>query len=159
MAADVSAQQKSVLARPLVQVHGAKGTAKAIALVRQKPKGAISGTIRINKKPLAYYVNSNMILKFNDALLAIGPKYLNMVNIDINAHGGGTVSKIYAIRQALCKGIVAYIGKHVDEDSMSKLKDKLMSLDKQMLIRDSRRIRPKLFGGPGATARYRKSYR
>ncbi|MEN2496199.1 MAG: 40S ribosomal protein S16 [Marteilia pararefringens] len=136
-----------------------KGTAKAIAMVRPKSKGLAHGTIKVNKKPLLHFVDNILILKFQDCLSAIGADNLALMKIDIKVTGGGSVSRLYAVLQALCKGSIAYLGKYVDEDSMARLKEKLLALDKTLLIKDSRRTRPKRFGGAGANARYRKSYR
>ncbi|VDN44745.1 unnamed protein product [Gongylonema pulchrum] len=67
--------------------------------------------------------------------------------------------QIYAIRQALAKAIVAYYQKFVDEQTKKELKDQLVSYDRNLLVADPRRREPKKFGGPGARARYQKSYR
>ena len=88
-----------------------KGTAKAIAIVRPRSSKLSHGTIKVNKKPLLYYSNNLMALKFNDSMLAIGPEYINMMKIDIKVTGGGSISKIYAINQAFCKASVAFLGK------------------------------------------------
>merc|ERR1712062_914475 len=72
---------------------------------------------------------------------------------------GGRVSQIYAIRQALSKAIVAYYQKYVDEQSKKTIKDILIQFDRTLLVADPRRCEAKKFGGPGARARYQKSYR
>ncbi len=80
---------------------------------------------------------------------------------------------MYAIRQAIAKAIVAYYQKcnfvslslfsscklDVDEASKRALKDQLVAYDRTLLVADPRRCEPKKFGGPGARARYQKSYR
>ena len=73
--------------------------------------------------------------------------------------GGGTTSQVYAIRQAIAKAIVAYYQKYVDEKSKKEIKDILVAYDRTLLVADPRRCEPKKFGGPGARARYQKSYR
>ena len=73
--------------------------------------------------------------------------------------GGGTTSQVYAIRQAIAKAIVAYYQKYVDETSKKEIKDILVAYDRTLLVADPRRCEPKKFGGPGARARYQKSYR
>lgn len=73
--------------------------------------------------------------------------------------GGGSTAQIYAIRQALAKGIVAYYQKYVDEASKKQIKDTLVQYDRTLLVADPRRCEPKKFGGPSARARYQKSYR
>jgi hypothetical protein len=47
----------------------------------------------------------------------------------------------------------------VDEASKRALKDQLVAYDRTLLVADPRRCEPKKFGGPGARARYQKSYR
>jgi hypothetical protein len=47
----------------------------------------------------------------------------------------------------------------VDEASKKEIKDILLRYDRTLLVADSRRCEPKKFGGPGARARYQKSYR
>ena len=47
----------------------------------------------------------------------------------------------------------------VDEASKKEIKDILISYDRTLLVADPRRCEPKKFGGPGARARYQKSYR
>jgi len=77
----------------------------------------------------------------------------------IRVKGGGQVSQIYAIRQAIAKSLVAYYQKYVDEASKKEIKDILLSYDRTLLVADPRRSEPKKFGGPGPRARYQKSYR
>jgi small subunit ribosomal protein S16e len=85
--------------------------------------------------------------------------FLKQVDIRVRTKGGGTTSQIYAIRQAIAKGIVAYYQKFIDEASKKEIKDILVQYDRTLLVADSRRCEPKKFGGPGARARYQKSYR
>lgn len=73
--------------------------------------------------------------------------------------GGGHTSQIYAIRQAIAKSIIAYYQKYVDEYAKNQLKQTLVQYDRTLLVADNRRCEPKKFGGPGARARYQKSYR
>jgi small subunit ribosomal protein S16e len=47
----------------------------------------------------------------------------------------------------------------VDEASKREIKDILVQYDRTLLVADPRRCEPKKFGGPGARARYQKSYR
>ena len=54
---------------------------------------------------------------------------------------------------------MAYYQKYVDEYSKNQLKSALVQYDRTLLVADSRQCEPKKFGGPGARARYQKSYR
>lgn len=47
----------------------------------------------------------------------------------------------------------------VDEASKKEIRDQLILYDRTLLVADPRRSEPKKFGGPGARARYQKSYR
>merc|ERR1712226_1595686 len=47
----------------------------------------------------------------------------------------------------------------VDEHSKRILKDSLVQYDRTLMVADPRRSECKKFGGPGARARYQKSYR
>jgi len=73
--------------------------------------------------------------------------------------GFSNISFSIAIRQAIAKGIVAYHQKFVDEASKQEIRNTLISYDRSLLVADPRRCEPKKFGGPGARARYQKSYR
>ena len=55
--------------------------------------------------------------------------------------------------------VVAFFQKHVDEAAKKEVKDLLLSYDRTLLVADPRRCEPKKFGGPGARARFQKSYR
>lgn len=72
--------------------------------------------------------------------------------------GGGHVSQVYAIRQAIAKAVVAYYAKNFDAASAFELKKKLVAYDRALLIADPRRMEPKKFGGQGARARRQKRF-
>ncbi|KFY25581.1 hypothetical protein V491_01674, partial [Pseudogymnoascus sp. VKM F-3775] len=94
------------------------------------------------------------------------------VDIRVRVTGGGHTSQIYAIRQAIAKSLVAYYQKFVDEYAKNQLKAAFVAYDRTLLVADPRRTdtthsKPtnppstamNKFGGPGARARYQKSYR
>ncbi|XP_072589834.1 small ribosomal subunit protein uS9-like [Vulpes vulpes] len=90
---------------------------------------------------------------FSEALQLAG------VDIRVRVKGGGHVAQIYAIRQSISKALVAYYQKYVDEASKKEIKDILIQYDRTLLVADPQRCESKKFGGPGARARYQKSYR
>ncbi|KAK9696294.1 40S ribosomal protein S16, partial [Basidiobolus ranarum] len=92
-------------------------------------------------------------------ILILGEDKFANVDIRVRVRGGGHTSQIYAIRQAIAKAIVAFYQKFVDEASKKEIKEKLIAYDRTLLVADPRRCEPKKFGGPGARARYQKSYR
>lgn len=55
--------------------------------------------------------------------------------------------------------MTVYYISDVDEASKKEIKDTLIQYDRSLLVADPRRCEPKKFGGPGARARYQKSYR
>lgn len=92
-------------------------------------------------------------------MLILGADRFADIDIRLRVKGGGYTAQIYAIRQAIAKGLVAYYQKYVDEATKKELKDALLAYDRTLLVADPRRCEPKKFGGRGARARFQKSYR
>lgn len=109
--------------------------------------------------PLELLQPDTMRMKVMEPLLLLGKQRFSNLDIRLRVHGGGHVAQIYAIRQAIAKGIVSFYQKFVDEQSKNAIKDVLLTYDRTLLVADPRRAEPKKFGGPGARARYQKSYR
>mmetsp|Transcript_39458 Transcript_39458/g.80822 ORF Transcript_39458/g.80822 Transcript_39458/m.80822 type:complete len:105 (-) Transcript_39458:76-390(-) len=97
--------------------------------------------------------------KIFEPVLLIGTEKFKEVDIRVRVRGGGNSSQVYAIRQAIAKGIVAFYQKYVDEQSKREIKETLVQFDRSLLVADPRRCEPKKFGGRGARARFQKSYR
>jgi small subunit ribosomal protein S16e len=117
------------------------------------------GLIKVNGAPITLVQPEVLRFKVYEPLLIVGLDKFANIDIRVRVTGGGHVSQVYAIRQAIAKGVVAYNQKYVDEQSKNELKKAFLSYDRALLIADSRRSEPKKFGGPGARARYQKSYR
>ncbi|KIV89975.1 40S ribosomal protein S16-B [Exophiala mesophila] len=137
-----------------VQCFGKKKTATAVAHAK---KG--KGLIKVNGKPLSLVQPEILRFKVYEPLLVVGLDKFSEIDIRVRVTGGGHTSQIYAIRQAISKALVAYYQKYVDEYTKNKLKQALVQYDRTLLVADNRRSEPKKFGGPGARARYQKSYR
>jgi len=143
-----------------VQVFGRKKTSTAVAHVKEG-----KGLVKVNGCPLHLVTPEILRTKVHEPFMAIklgnNPLPFDFSDLDIRVRvkGGGYSAQIYAIRQAIAKGIVAYYQKFVDESSKQKIKDKFLAYDRSLLVADSRRTEPKKFGGPSARARYQKSYR
>merc|ERR1711893_158073 len=137
-----------------VQVYGRKKTATAVAHCKRG-----KGLIRVNGRPLENIEPQMLRAKLQEPVLLLGKDRFAGVDIRIRVRGGGHIAQIYAIRQAISKAVVAYYQKYVDEASKKEIKDILSSYDRSLLVADPRRCEPKKFGGPGARARYQKSYR
>merc|ERR1712142_84011 len=137
-----------------VQTFGRKKTATAVAYCKRG-----KGIIRVNGKPLEQVEPKPLQFKLQEPILLLGKDRFSEVDIRIRVKGGGRIAQIYAIRQALSKALVAYYQKFVDEQSKKAIKDLLVQHDRTLLVADPRRCESKKFGGPGARARYQKSYR
>ncbi|OIR58527.1 MAG: 40S ribosomal protein S16 [Amphiamblys sp. WSBS2006] len=115
--------------------------------------------VRINGVPISLIEPEAMRIKIREPLLLLGKDRLEGLDIEVTVKGGGSISRIYAVRQAISKAIVAYHQKYVDEISKQEIKEMLLSHDRFLLVSDPRRCEPKKFGGRGARARFQKSYR
>ncbi|WP_407356872.1 30S ribosomal protein S9 [Methanolobus sp. WCC5] len=130
----------------VVTSSGKKKTAIARATVK---KG--TGKVRINKKPLEIYDPEFAKLKIVEAVMLAGD-IAESVDIDVIVKGGGIIGQANAARTAIARGIV-------DWTNDTNLRDSYMAYDRNLLVNDSRQKETKKFGGPGARARYQKSYR
>merc|ERR1712139_293679 len=137
-----------------VQTFGRKREAVAVAFVK---KG--KGLIKVNGVPIELVQPETLRFKVWEPVLLLGANRYREVDIRIRVKGGGHVSQIYAIRQAIAKALVAWYQKYVDEAAKREIKDILMNYDRSLLVADPRRTEPKKFGGRGARARFQKSYR
>ncbi|OAG29505.1 small subunit ribosomal protein S16e [Nematocida displodere] len=115
--------------------------------------------VLVNKRPLQLLHPKMILAKVTELFSIIDPKFYERLSFNVEVRGGGDVTRLYAVRQALAKSLIAYYGKFVDEQVRSDLKNIISKYDRYMLVTDSRRKEPKKAGGPGARARYQKSYR
>ena len=138
----------------LAQCFGRKKNAVAVASVRNG-----KGVLRVNGSPIELLEPQSLRAKVLEPILLLGLAKFQKLDIRIRVRGGGYVAQIYAIRQALSKGVVAYYQKYVNETEKREIKELLLQYDRSLLVADPRRCEPKKYGGPGARARYQKSYR
>merc|ERR1711879_880958 len=129
-----------------VQTFGKKRTATAVAFCKEG-----RGLIRVNGSPIGLVEPAIMRMKVYEPVLVLKPAAFANVDIRVRVSGGGHTSQVYAIRQATAK--------YEDAAQALELKKALISYDRTLLVADPRRCEPKKFGGPGARARYQKSYR
>ncbi|OHS96790.1 40S ribosomal protein S16 [Tritrichomonas foetus] len=137
-----------------VQVFGRKRTATAVAFCKEG-----SGLIKLNGTPLDQVASETLKAKLIEPLQLIGEDKMKNLDIRLRVHGGGHVSQIYAIRQAVAKAVVAFYQKYVDEQAKDEIKRILLDYDRTLLVADPRRMEPKKFGGQGARVRRQMSYR
>nr|WP_321497753.1 30S ribosomal protein S9 [uncultured Methanolobus sp.] len=130
----------------VITSSGKKKTAIARATVK---KG--TGKVRINKKPLEIFDPEFAKLKIVEAVMLAG-EVAEGVDIDVTVSGGGIIGQANAVRTAIARGIV-------DWTNDTALRDAYMAYDRNLLVNDSRQKETKKFGGPGARAKYQKSYR
>merc|ERR1719189_527936 len=147
-------QEAKVQKGEMVQCFGRKKTAVAVALVRTG-----KGEFRVNGCPLHTVKPDLLRVKVYEPFLLLGKKRCNKLDIKLRCKGGGFTAQIYAMRQAIAKGIVAYYQKFIDEATKKEIKDVLMQYDRSLIVADPRRREPKKFGGRSARARFQKSYR
>lgn len=117
------------------------------------------GLIKVNGSPLELLQPETLRLKVLEPVLLLSKDRFKNIDIRIRVRGGGYVSQIYAIRQAIAKSVIAWNQKYVDEATKKELRDILIAYDRSLLVADPRRCEPKKFGGHGARARRQKSYR
>lgn len=138
-----------------ITAKGGKKTAVAISTCKNSGKFEVT----VNKRPLHLYSPKMILAKVMELFSIIDKKFYEGLSFDVSVRGGGDVTRLYAVRQALAKSLIAYYGKFVDEQIRADLKDVITKYDRYMVVTDSRRKEPKKVGGPGARARYQKSYR
>ena len=130
----------------VITSSGKKKTAIARATVK---KG--TGKVRINKKPLEIYSPDFAKFKIYEAVMLAG-EVIEGIDVDVVVSGGGIIGQASAVRTAIARGIV-------DWTNDTNLRDAYMAYDRNLLVNDSRQKETKKFGGPGARAKYQKSYR
>ena len=89
-----------------VQVFGRKKAATAVAYCKQG-----RGLIKVNGCPIELLEPEILRLKTFEPVLLLGQNRFENVDIRIRVKGGGFTAQIYAIRQAIAKGLVAYFQK------------------------------------------------
>ncbi|XP_067393797.1 small ribosomal subunit protein uS9-like [Emydura macquarii macquarii] len=137
-----------------IQVFGQKKTATAVVHCKRG-----NGLIKVNGRPLEMIKPRTLQCKLLEPVLLLGKERFAGVDDRICVKGGGHVAQIYTIRQSISKALVAYYQKYVHEASKKEIKDILIQYDRTLLVADPRHCESKKFGGPGARARYQKSYR
>jgi small subunit ribosomal protein S16e len=137
-----------------VNTFGRKKTAVAVVHCKRG-----KGLLKVNGSQLNLMKPDVLALKVFEPIHLLGAQYFSNLDIRIRTKGGGHVSQVFAIRQAIAKALLAFHQKFVDEETRRNIKERIMSFDRSLLVADYRRCEPKMFGGRGARARFQKSYR
>ena len=130
----------------VTNTSGKKKTAIARATVRDG-----EGRVRINSRPVELVEPELARLKMLEPF-RIADDVRDGVDIDVSVEGGGISGQADAVRTAIARGLVQHTGD-------AELRDAYMEFDRSLLVNDVRQSEPKKWGGPGARARYQKSYR
>jgi small subunit ribosomal protein S16e len=151
-----------------VSCYGKKKTSTAVAHCKEG-----KGLVHLGGTPIGLIEPESMRLKALEPMLVVGMDkfrwvmfyatltlklcslacYYSPVDIRVRVSGGGHVSQVYAIRQAIAKSLVAFYAKNFDAASALELRQQFIAYDRTLLIADPRRMEPKKFGGQGARAR------
>jgi small subunit ribosomal protein S9 len=131
----------------VTNTSGKKKTAVARATVSEG-----EGRVRINSQPVELVEPELSQLKMLEPFRISGDDLRSEVDIDVTVSGGGFAGQADAARTAIARGLVQHL-----QDA--ELRDAFLEFDRSLLVNDSRQSEPKKWGGPGARARYQKSYR
>ncbi|WP_436344357.1 30S ribosomal protein S9 [Natronorubrum sp. FCH18a] len=131
----------------VTNTSGKKKTAVARATVREG-----EGRVRINSKPVELVEPEMSRLKMLEPFRIAGEDLRSEMDIDVRVEGGGISGQADAVRTAIARGIVQH-------SNDAELRDAYLEFDRSLLVNDVRQSEPKKWGGPGARARYQKSYR
>ena len=130
----------------VTNTSGKKKTAIARATVREG-----SGQVRINSRPVELVEPEPARLKMLEPF-RLAEDRREGVDINIDVDGGGVIGQADAARTAIARGLVEFAND-------AELRDAYMEFDRSLLVNDVRQSESKKWGGPGARARFQKSYR
>jgi len=144
--------------KPRARKSAKKEKTKAV-VARGKRKEAIAratitpgkGVVRFNRVLLDSMGNKYIREIIREPLNYV-PEAVNSINISISVVGGGVMGQAQAARTAISNALIQYFGD-------LNLKEKLIAIDRSLVIEDTRRVESKKYKGPKARARYQKSYR
>ncbi len=126
---------------------GKRRTAIARAIIKEGV-----GRILINGKPIEIIEPEIVRMKLMEPFYFLDEKTRYSIDIKVKVKGGGYMGQADAARTAIARVLLAWV------DS-EELRLKYTEYDRHMIVGDPRRREPKHFGGPGARAKYTKSYR
>jgi len=131
----------------VTNTSGKKKTAVARATVREG-----EGRVRIDSQPVELVDPELAQLKMLEPFRIAEDDLRGEIDVEVSVEGGGVMGQADAARTAIARGLV-------DHTNDAELRDAFMEFDRSLLVNDVRQSEPKKWGGPGARARYQKSYR
>lgn len=131
----------------VTNTSGKKKTAIARATVSDG-----QGRVRVNAQPVELVEPEQSRLKMLEPFRIADSELRDNIDIDVSVSGGGISGQADSVRTAIARGLV----EHTND---AELRDAFMSFDRSLLVNDVRQSESKKWGGPGARARYQKSYR
>ncbi len=102
------------------------------------------GDVKVNSIPLNLWGNEPLRMWIKEPLIMAGD-LTKTVDIDVTARSGGIVGQAEAIRMAIAKGLSEY--------GDSKLREKYLHYDRNLLVYDPRRNESHHGSGRGASKR------
>ncbi len=131
----------------VTNTSGKKKTAIARATVSDG-----EGRVRINSQPVELVEPELAQLKMLEPFRIAGDEIRDGIDVNVSVSGGGVMGQADAVRTAIARGVV-------EHSTDAELRDAFMEFDRTLLVNDVRQRESKHWGGPGARARYQKSYR
>ncbi len=126
---------------------GKRRTAIARAIIKEG-----KGRVFINGKPIEIVEPEIVRMKLLEPFYFLNKKIKEKIDIKVKVKGGGYIGQADAARTAIARVLLAWT-------NSEELRLKFLEYDRHMIVGDPRRREPKHFGGPGARAKYTKSYR
>ena len=126
---------------------GKRRTAIARAIIKEG-----KGRVFINGKPIEIVEPEIVRMKLLEPFYFLSKKIKEKIDIKVKVKGGGYIGQADAARTAIARALLAWT-------NSEELRLKFLEYDRHMVVGDPRRREPKHFGGPGARAKYTKSYR
>ncbi|WP_225333863.1 MULTISPECIES: 30S ribosomal protein S9 [Halomicrobium] len=131
----------------VTNTSGKKKTAIARATIRDG-----EGRVRVDSQPVELVDPELAQLKMLEPFRIADDELREQVDVEVTVEGGGVMGQADAARTAIARGLV-------DHTNDAELRDAYMEFDRSLLVNDVRQSESKKWGGPGARARYQKSYR
>lgn len=109
------------------------------------------GKVFVNKRSIDVYEPELARLRISEPLV-LAPEIAKRVDIEVDVTGGGFMGQADAARTAIARGLIEWSGD-------AKLRELFKQYDWTLIKSDVRFKEPKKPGGPGARAKFQKSYR